>query len=85
METQEKASRSEKSKLLVGLAAQGLKDLSTWSHNREGHVSTDTSETSSTLAGMWTRSKILQLNGLMPRDLTEADAEQVLGLGPFRV
>ena len=67
-----------KVQLLLSLRDKGVKNLA-WTHQFRENIThhTTTTETAAT-AGMFTRSKIFQINGLLERDLTEQEAAETL-------
>ncbi len=66
-----------KTELLLSLREKGVKNLA-WSHQFQEQVTHDTTTETAATAGMFTRSKIFQIQGLVERDLTDQEAAGTL-------
>ena len=66
-----------KVQLLLSLRDKGVKNLA-WTHQFRENITHDTTTETAATAGMFTRSKIFQINGLLERDLTEQEAAETL-------
>lgn len=72
------ATRKRKWQIMNQLATTGFKDLSAWEHTAAETHGHREGEVSSTTEGMFTKHKILQLNGFQARDFTPEEADQLL-------
>lgn len=72
------ANRKRKWEIMNQLATTGFKDLSAWEHTASETHGHREGEVSSTTEGMFTKHKILQLNGFQARDFTPEEADQLL-------
>ena len=73
----QQGNRQEKWKILSSLKANGLKSLA-WAHTTSETEKKEDESISSTQEAMLTQSRILQINGLTMRDLSESEADELL-------
>ena len=67
----------DKVELLLSLRDKGVKNLN-WTHQFTEKVTHDSTTECASTGGMFTKSKIFQINGLVERDMTEAESAETL-------
>ena len=67
----------DKVELLLSLREKGVKNLN-WTHQFKEKVTHDSTTECASTGGMFTKSKIFQINGLVERDMTDEEAAETL-------
>ena len=77
LDSYKQGSSKDKVELLLSLRDKGVKNLN-WTHQFKEKVTRDSTTECASTGGMFTKSKIFQINGLVERDMTDAEAAETL-------